>query len=136
MVLALLEARRQRHGAELQAVLSTKWPVASQSRLAISFLAPASTLPSGNCTVDRRLIHFVPRETGGGMTPVAGQFGEARIKCLPMAARRTHAVGQREQPAHPLDVARLAAHDAPALRRMVADLEQAAGHRHDVTVHV
>src|SRR4029077_21040617 len=70
------------------------------------------------------------------MTPIARQFGESRVKRLAMTARGAAAGSQRKQPAHALDFAWLAANDAPALRRMVADLERAPVARHVVTDHI
>src|SRR2546423_9801336 len=46
-----------------------------------------------------------------------------------MPAGRTDGVCEREDASQSFDHARLAAHDRPALGRMIADLEEAAVHR-------
>src|SRR6266480_3261151 len=51
-------------------------------------------------------------------------------------AGRADGVRQREDPAEPFDHARLATHDGPSLRWVVANLQEATVHRHVVPVHV
>src|SRR5437867_12168168 len=69
--------------------------------------------------------HLVPREGADLLAPLADQLLHVRLEPLPMAAGGTHGVGKGEQAPHPLNLARLAPHAAPALGRMIADLEEA-----------
>src|SRR5881296_3479989 len=80
--------------------------------------------------------HFVPREGADLLAPLADQLLDVRLEPLPMAAGGTHGVGQGEQAPHPLNLARLAPHDAPALGGMIADLEEATVHGYVAPVHV
>ena len=70
------------------------------------------------------------------MTPIARHVIDASFDALPVPAAGAHGVGEREDPAESLDDARLAAHDRPPLRRMIANLEEAAIDRDVVPVHV
>src|SRR6266851_869466 len=83
-----------------------------------------------------RLAQLVPGERRRLLAPLAGQLLAVGPERLPVAAGRAHGVGEREQATHPLDLPRLAAHDAPALGRMIADLEEPTVHRHVAPIHV
>src|SRR5438445_1862829 len=82
------------------------------------------------------LTKFVPRQPRALVAAVAGELLRIPVERLPVAAARAHAVGKRERPAHALDLARLAAHDAPALGRVIPDLEKPAVHRNVAAIHV
>src|SRR3989442_6446847 len=66
---------------------------------------------------------MIRRPTRSTLFPYTTLFRSPEGLAVP--AGGAHRVREREQPAHALDLARLAPHDAPALRRMVADLEEA-----------
>src|SRR5216117_275202 len=68
--------------------------------------------------------------------PFTRQVLRVRLERLAVAAARAHRVRQREDAAHALNLARLAPHDAPPLRGMIADLEEAPVDRHVAPVHV
>src|SRR6185312_14549446 len=70
------------------------------------------------------------------MTPIARHVVRLCLDPLAMPARGTDRVRQREDAPESLDDARLAPHDRPPLRRMVANLEEATIDRHVVPVDV
>src|SRR2546423_14461629 len=74
--------------------------------------------------------HFVPRQRRLLLAALAGQVLHLGAEPLTMTAGGAHGVRQREQPADPLDFARLATHDAPALRREIANLGESPFYRH------
>src|SRR5690348_398486 len=80
--------------------------------------------------------HFIPRQRSRLLAPLAHQLLHIRLEPLPMAAGGTHGVGEGEQAPDPLNLARLAAHHAPALGGMIADLEEAPIHGYVAPVHV
>src|SRR2546430_10863480 len=75
--------------------------------------------------------HLVPRQRCLLLAPLAGQIPHIGAEPLAVAAGGAHSVGKRKQPADPLNLARLATHDAPALRRMISNLEESP-----IDVHV
>src|SRR5256712_5833361 len=79
---------------------------------------------------------LVPRQAGRLPAAFAGELPGLRPERLAMPAAGADRVGERKDAAHPLDLTRLAPHDAPALGGMVADLEEAAVDRHVAPVHV
>src|SRR6266850_4453885 len=79
---------------------------------------------------------LIPREPSGFLAPVARHLVATRLEALAVAAGRADGVGQRDGATQLLHHARLALHDRPALRGMVADLEEATVHRNVVPVHV
>src|SRR5216117_4300617 len=80
--------------------------------------------------------HLVPRQRSRFLAPLADHLLHIRLEPLAVAARGTHGVREGEQAPHSLNFARLAPHDAPALGRMIADLEEAPIHRYVAPVHV
>src|SRR5690242_18375543 len=74
--------------------------------------------------------HFVPRQRRLLFTALARQVLHLGAEPLTMAAGGANSVRQRKQPADPLDLARLATHDAPALRRVIANLKESPVDRH------
>src|SRR5438093_13425539 len=70
------------------------------------------------------------------MTAIARHVIRPRLNPLPWPTARAHGVGQREDSSQSLDDPRLAAHDRPPLRRMIANLEEAAVDRDVVPVDV
>src|SRR3990172_7673509 len=73
---------------------------------------------------------LVPGEWCRLVALVAYHLIHSRIERLPVPAHGAHGVGEREDARQARLLARLAAHNAPALRRVVTDLEEAAIHRH------
>src|SRR2546423_15426723 len=63
------------------------------------------------------------------MAPIARHVIRPGFDTLPMPAGRTDGVCEWEDASQSFNHARLAAHDRPALGRMIADLEEAAVHR-------
>ena len=82
------------------------------------------------------LGELVPCHGGRFMTAVTCHFIGPGFNPLSMPACRTHGVRQREDSSEPFDHARLAAHDRPPLRGMIANLEEAPIDGHVVPVHV
>src|SRR5216117_2834360 len=80
--------------------------------------------------------HFVPRQRSRLLAPLADQLLHVRLKRLPVATGGTHGVREGEQAPYALNLARLAPDDAPALGRIIADLEEAPIHRYVAPVHV
>src|SRR5204862_4802121 len=80
--------------------------------------------------------HLVPRQRSRLLAPLADQLLYVRLKRLPVATGGTDGVREGEQAPHALNLARLAPDDAPALGRMIADLEEAPIHRYVAPVHV
>src|SRR5438445_3302749 len=84
----------------------------------------------------RPLTQLIPRQPRALVAAVAGELLRIPVERLPVTAARAHAVGERDPPAHPLDLARLAPYDTPALGRVIPDLEKAAVHRDVAAIHV
>src|SRR3989475_9210783 len=84
----------------------------------------------------RPLTQLIPRQPRALVAAVAGEFLRIPVERLPVTAARAHAVGERERPAHALDLTRLAAHDAPARGRVIADLEKPAVDGNVAAIHV
>ena len=70
------------------------------------------------------------------MTLRARHLHGARFNALPIPARRTDGIREREYPAQALDHARLASHNRPPLRWMIANLEKATIDWNVVTIHI
>ena len=70
------------------------------------------------------------------MAPIAREVHKSGIDPLAVAAGRTDGVGERKLPSDALSLPLLAVDDAPPLRRVVADLQESAVHRHIVAVDV
>src|SRR2546426_5972949 len=79
---------------------------------------------------------LVPRQAGRLPAAFARELPGLRPERLAVPAAGADRIGEREDAAHPLDLTRLAPHDAPALGGMVADLEEAAVDRHVTPGHV
>lgn len=94
------------------------------------------TFPVSRCTFPVSLAGFVPRHRRRLMTLRARHLSGARFNALPIPARGTDGVREREDPAQPFDHARLASHDRPPLGWMIANLEEATIDRNVVTIHV
>jgi hypothetical protein len=98
---------------------------------ALAPLVPPSFLPAF-----LRLAQLIPGHRGRMVAPIAGEVPRIAVERLPVAAAGAHRVGEREVPAEALQLTRLAAHQAPPLRGMVADLEEPPVHRHVTPVDV
>src|SRR5712691_6377449 len=82
------------------------------------------------------LAQLIPRQRRRLLAAFTRKLLDVGPEGLAVPAGGAHRVREREQPAHALDLARLAPHDAPALRRMVADLEEAPVDRDVAPIHV
>src|SRR5712691_4095815 len=104
-------------------------------RDASPFNASRFPLPASRITLPASR-HFVPGQRPGFLAPLADQLLHIRLEPLAVAASGTHGVSEGEQAPHPLDFARLAPDDAPALGGLIPDLEEAPIHGYVAPVHV
>jgi hypothetical protein len=70
------------------------------------------------------------------MAPLAGEVPRVTVEGLPMAAAGADRIREGEISAEPLELSRLAPHQAPPLGRMVADLEEPPVHRNVAPIDV
>ena len=94
------------------------------------FPLPTSLFPFAD------LAQLIPGHRRRVVAPIAGEVPRVAVEPLPVAAVGAHRIGEREVPPEALQLPRLAAHQAPPLRGMVADLEEPPVHRHVTPVDV
>ena len=82
------------------------------------------------------LAELIPGHRRGVVAAIAGEVFHVAVERLPVAAAGAHRVGERKVPAESLQFPRLAPHQAPPFRWMVADLKKPPVHRHVAPVDV